>query len=84
MIDKELLAILACPETHQPLAVASADVVESVNARIRAGGAKNVGGAEVDEPIEGGLVREDGKILYPIRSSIPVLLIEEGLVLEGG
>ena len=83
MIDKELLAILACPETHQPLAQAAAEVVEQVNAKISAGGQTNVAGNAVSEAVEGGLVREDGRIFYPIRHSIPVLLIEEGLVQEG-
>lgn len=83
MIDKDLLDILACPETHQPLAEADAAVVAKVNEAIRAGSLKNVGGAAVTEEVEGGLVREDGRILYPIRSSIPVLLIEEGLPLDG-
>jgi uncharacterized protein YbaR (Trm112 family) len=81
MIDKDLLAILACPETHQPLAEASADLVQRVNAAIASGAQKNVGGAPVEQPIEAGLVREDKKILYPIRDEIPVLLVEEGLPL---
>ena len=79
MIDKDLLSILACPDTHQPLALASADQVQRVNERIAAGEQKNVSGVEVSEAIEGGLLREDGRILYPIRQGIPVLLREEGL-----
>ena len=81
MIDKDLLSILACPDTHQPLALASAEQVQAANARIAAGEQKNVAGLQVDEAIEGGLVREDGRVLYPIRQSIPVLLSEEGLLL---
>lgn len=79
MIDKDLLQILACPETHQSLAEAPAELLERVNARIAAGGVKNVGGAAVDKKLAGGLVRDDGKILYPIRDGIPVLLIDEGI-----
>lgn len=81
MIDKELLAILACPATHQPLAEADAELVRRVNAAITGGTQKNVGGETVREAIEGGLVREDRKIVYPIRDGIPVLLVEEGLLL---
>ena len=47
-IDPELLSILVCPETHQPLAEADAALVESVNARIAAGTQKNVGGEAVE------------------------------------
>ncbi len=79
MIDKELLAILACPETHQPLALADAALLQRVNARISAGGVKNVGGAAVSEPLTAGLVREDKRIVYPVRDEIPVLLIDEGI-----
>lgn len=79
MIDKDLLSILACPDTHQPLALADAARLERVNARIRAGEQCNVAGQKISEPIEGGLLREDGRILYPIRQGIPVLLAEEGL-----
>ena len=81
MIDKELLEILACPETHQPLAEAAGDVVAALNTRIAAGEVKNVGGEAVTEALEGGLVREDGGILYPIRDGIPVLLVHEGIAL---
>ena len=81
MIDKDLLEILACPETHQPLREASADELAAVNAKIAAGGAKNVGGNAVEGELEGGLVREDGQVLYPIREEIPVLLVDEGIAL---
>jgi uncharacterized protein YbaR (Trm112 family) len=83
VIDKELLAILACPETHQPLAEADAALIERVNAAIVAGDQKNVAGGAVAEAIDGGLLREDGAILYPIREGIPILLIEEGLPVGG-
>ena len=82
MIDKELLDILACPETHQPLALADDALLERVNARIQGGGVKNVGGADVTVPLPAGLVREDGHIVYPIRDEIPVLLIDEGIAVE--
>ncbi len=79
MIDKDLLEILACPETHQKLAEAGADVLAALNEKISAGTCKNVGGEAVTEALEAGLVREDGAIVYPIRDAIPVLLIDEGL-----
>ena len=82
MIEKDLLDILACPETHQRLVEARAPMLGSVNTRIAAGDLQNVGGEAVTEQLEAGLVREDGKVLYPIRDGIPVLLIHEGLPLE--
>ena len=84
MIDPELLAILVCPESHQPLSLAEDGLLERTNAAIAAGDVHTVGGERVDDPLEGGLVREDGKILYPIRDAIPVLLIEEGIPVSDG
>lgn len=83
VIEKELLEILACPETHQRLALASPEVLSALNERVRAGGVKNVGGEAVAEELDGGLVREDGTLVYPIRDEIPVLLIDEGIPLAG-
>jgi len=81
MIDKELLEILACPETHQPLREAAAADLTELNARIEAGDVKNVGGEAVTEVLPGGLIREDNAIVYPIRDGIPVLLVHEGIAL---
>ena len=81
MIDKDLLAILACPATHQGLALADAAQLERGKRAVRAGSARTVGGTALAEPVEAGLVRQDGKLLYPIRDGIPVLLVEEGIEL---
>ena len=81
MIDKDLLDILACPETHQSLAVADAKLIERVNALVAAGKALNKAGKPVTEKLTEALVRADKKIVYPIRDGIPVLLIDEGIPL---
>lgn len=81
MIDKDLLNILACPESHQALSEAAADVLDAVNGKIQSGDCKNVGGKPVGEPLQAGLVREDGKVVYPIKEGIPVLLVDEGIAL---
>ncbi|MDR2578504.1 MAG: hypothetical protein LBC70_06825 [Chitinispirillales bacterium] len=67
MIDKELLNILCCPETKQNLAAAEDAVIKNINSAIKAGKITNRSGAAVKEPIDGGLLREDGKYLYPVR-----------------
>jgi uncharacterized protein len=36
----------------------------------------------VSGELDGGLIRSDRKILYPIRDHIPVMLIEEGIPLD--
>lgn len=81
MVDASLVAILACPETHQPVQVADDATVAKVNAAIAAGTARNREGDAVSEPIETGLIREDGAYLYPVREDIPVMLIGEAIPL---
>jgi len=81
MIDQELLEILACPETKEPVALADENTIQNVNAAIAKGNVKNRGGETVTESIDGGLVRKDGKVLFPIRDEIPIMLIEESIAL---
>lgn len=81
MIDAELLKLLCCPETHQPLTEAPRDLVDTLNREIAAGRIQNRAGQKLTEAIDGGLVREDRKYLYPIRGTIPVMLVDEALPL---
>ena len=82
MIDTDLLSILCCPETKQGVIVAESGLVDKLNAAVARGGLKNRGKLPVSEQIDGGLIRADQKILYPIRGGIPVMLIEEGIPLD--
>jgi uncharacterized protein YbaR (Trm112 family) len=81
MIDAQLLEILVCPETKEPVRLADAALLERVNGAISAGKLRNRSGEAVTEKIDGGLVRADGKWLYPIRDEIPIMLVEEALPL---
>ena len=80
-VSEELLEILVCPETKQPIALASEEVLSNLARNIEAGKVRNRGGEKVTQPITEGLVREDGKILYPVDDGIPVMLIEESIEL---
>jgi hypothetical protein len=39
-------------------------------------------GKPVTTPIDAGLLREDGRVLYPVCEGIPVIVVEEAIVLE--
>jgi uncharacterized protein YbaR (Trm112 family) len=81
MIDAELLKILCCPETHQPVTPADAGLVARLNQQIASGQLRLRNGQPVKEPIDGGLVRSDGKYLYAVRQDIPIMLIDEAIPL---
>jgi len=82
MVDPALLEILVCPETRQPVQPASADLLARLNEAIQAGGVANHGGEAVETSVDEGLVREDGKVLYPVREDIPIMLIDEAIEVD--
>jgi uncharacterized protein YbaR (Trm112 family) len=78
----EVLSILCCPETHTPLDAASDALINEINAAVRDGRLVDRAGKAVVEPIDGGLVRAAGDVLYPIVDGIPVLLADESIALS--
>ena len=81
-VDPELVEILVCPDTKLNVDLAPAETVEEINLAIKENIVLNVDGQSVKEPLQDGLLREDDKIIYPVRDSIPVMLIGEGIPME--
>ena len=81
-ISERLLEILVCPENKTSLRSADENTVERLNAAIAEGRIRNRAGAKVNEPVDSGLVREDGRYLYPVREDIPVMLVDEAIPME--
>ena len=80
-VSQELLAILVCPETKQPVVLAPTELVENLNTYIQNGILKNRAGEVVSAAMDAALVREDQRYCYPIRDDIPVMLIDEAIPL---
>ena len=83
MLDRELLRILVCPETKEPVHMAGPELLDRVNRAIEAGTLSNRSGERVTEKVEAGLVREDGRVLYEVKDDIPIMLIDESIILDG-
>ena len=82
MLDPQLLALLVCPATHQDVALATPDELERLVQAIRDGELRTVAGKPAEGELTGALVRQDGAVAYPIRDGIPVMLVDEALVVD--
>jgi uncharacterized protein YbaR (Trm112 family) len=63
-IDDELLAVLRCPESGQELRVATPDELAAL---------------ALEPPPDGALVREDGRVFYPVEDGFPILLLDRAI-----
>ena len=78
-VSPDLVEILACPETLQPVRLATAEELAALNDRIRSGALRNRGGEAPEKAFDEALIREDGKVAYPVDDGIPVMLTEESV-----
>jgi len=82
MIDDAFLKMVVCPRDRVPLRQADDSLIARVNKAIGEGLIVKLGGGRVESRLEGGLVREDETLLYPVVSGIPVLLADEAIALD--
>ena len=77
-----LLELLADPETHEPLSLASEAELTALREAVRAGRALRRGGLPVTPEFEGALLAPSRKVAYVIDGGIPNLLIDDRLELS--
>jgi uncharacterized protein YbaR (Trm112 family) len=59
--------------------LADAGLIEKLNRVWLRANSKTVAAKVVRDKLDAGLIREDRQVLYPIRSSIPIMLVEESI-----
>lgn len=79
MLDQEFLKLLACPRCGGRLRPAETDLVFKLNEQIEQHQVANVAGITVHRVIDGGLICDCSRHLFPIRDQIPVLLMDESI-----
>jgi len=80
-LDRSLLDILCCPVTRTPLELLPERELHVLNERIAEQRIRNRDDAIVTEPLAEALVTRAGKLVYPVRDGIPVLLEEQAMSL---
>lgn len=78
-MDKRLLDIICCPMTKLPLELLDGERLQQLNAAIDKGEVKNQSSGQVTGVLSEALVTRDGRLVYPIREGIPILLEEESI-----
>jgi uncharacterized protein YbaR (Trm112 family) len=82
MISPDLLQMLCCPHSKLPLLEADDSLIQDLNEKIEAGHLKNAGDSLIKTKNEILLVTSDFSRAYPVINGIPVLLIDESILLK--
>jgi uncharacterized protein len=78
-MDKKLLDIVCCPLTKLPLQLLDGERLTRLNRAIQGGSLRNRSEQPLHDSLAEALVTRDGRLVYPVRDGIPILLEEESI-----
>ncbi len=81
-LEAFFLEVVACPETHQPLALADAALLAKLNAAVDKKKLKDKSQALVEPRMQAALVRKDGAVAFPVWDDVPRLLVDAAIPLD--
>lgn len=81
-IDDWLIDVLRCPNSGEPLELASAELVDELNARLVEGTLLNNLGVPSDLNFDSGMVNRSKTFFYGISNQIPTLIPGESIPLR--
>jgi uncharacterized protein YbaR (Trm112 family) len=82
VISPEFLQMLRCPLSRSPLSLADKQLLARVQQAVSQRKIKTRAGDTVTRLPDGGLINQDGSLLYPIYNGIPTLIADEAIPLE--